>query len=272
MPEIRIPTLSIVIPAFNEESRLGDTLERICAFCHGRLAPGADGALPWEVLVVDDGSADATLAVALAFADRGVRALRLEENQGKGAALRHGVLATRGARVLISDADLSTPIEDYDLLLPHLARAPLVFGSRARRDSRLTRRQPFYREWMGKTFNKLIWLAGVRGVADTQCGFKLFDGLVARRLFGLLTTPGFAFDVELAWLARRLGHGISEVGVTWHNSPASRVHILIDPPKMLLEVARFRWRHRKGIVEMAARSQSVTLNPAGDLSEAPGDL
>jgi dolichyl-phosphate beta-glucosyltransferase len=231
------PELSVVIPAYNEGERLGSSLRRILDHLRQRH-------LDHELLVVDDGSRDATANAAGTFAGEGVRVLRLPENRGKGAALREGVLASRGRRVLLTDADLSTPIEELAKLESHLAEAPVVLGSRAVPGARILRRQPLYRELMGKTFNKLIRLAGVRGLADTQCGFKLLDGEVARVLFERLITPGFACDVELVWLARRLGHRVVEVGITWIDSPATRVRPLADPPRMLLEILRFRWHHR----------------------------
>lgn len=232
-----LPTLSIVIPAFQEEARLGDSLERILAYLDGR---GIDA----EVVVVDDGSRDGTAAVASSRGDERVRVLRQPVNRGKGAALRRGVGASRGRRVLVTDADLSTPIDELARLEAALAEGEVAIGSRGMASSNVVRRQPLYRELMGRTFNLLIRLGGVRGIRDTQCGFKLFEGEVARRLFALLTTPGFAYDVEIVWLARRLGYRVVEVGVCWVDSPSSRVHVLRDPPRMLLELLRFRWRHR----------------------------
>lgn len=231
------PSLSVVVPAYNEAERLGATLDRVLAHLEKRDES-------FEILVVDDGSADATTEIARGFVARGVRPLRLAQNRGKGAALRHGVLASRGVRVLLTDADLSTPIEDLERLEPHLDEAPVVVGSRAVADSRVTRRQPFYREAMGKTFNRIVQAVAVSGIRDTQCGFKLLDGEIARDLFERSVTAGFAYDVELIWLARRLGHRVVEIGVRWENSPSSRVHPLRDPLHMLLEIARFRWHHR----------------------------
>ena len=149
----------------------------------------------------------------------------------------------RGRRILLSDADFSTPIEDLAKLEPHLGSAALVLGSRSVRDSNVTRRQPLYRMWMGKVFNKIIRVLAVREIHDTQCGFKLLDGDVARSLFADLLTTGFAFDVELVWLAQRRGLQVEEVGVRWEDSPSSRVSLLRDPPKMLWDVLRFRWLH-----------------------------
>ena len=231
------PELSVVIPAFNEARRIGPSLERVSDFLQGR-------GTPYEILVADDGSTDGTSAVVVDAEVPHAKVLKSLRNQGKGAAVRRGVLASVGRRVLLSDADLSTPIEDLAKLEERLAVAPVVLGSRAVKDSQVLKHQPMYRELMGKTFNKLIRLAGVWGIQDTQCGFKLLDGEVARRLFEEIVTPGFAFDVELVWLARRAGFEVAEVGVRWVNSPDSRVRPLIDPARMLFEICLFRWRHR----------------------------
>jgi dolichyl-phosphate beta-glucosyltransferase len=232
------PELSIVIPAFDEEGRLGPSLRRVLDY----LARRGDGA---EVLVVDDGSRDATADVARGFAAEGVRLLAHGGNRGKGAAVRTGLAASRGRRVLVTDADLSTPIEDLERLEPHLAEADLVLGSRALADSEITLRQPRYRELMGKSFNLLVRAAGIRGIRDTQCGFKLLDGEAARRLAEALTVERFAYDVELVFLAQRLGYRVREVAVRWADSPASRVHPVYDSLSMLRDLARLRWRHRR---------------------------
>lgn len=233
-----IPDLSVVIPAFNEAQRLAPTLESVLAFVEGR-------GQAFEVLIVDDGSTDATASIATTFAPRGVRTIRLDRNRGKGAALRAGVAASRGRLVLLTDADLSTPITELARLEPELGAAPVVIGSRAVADSRITRHQPRHREWMGKTFNRILRLLGVARHQDTQCGFKLLEGDLARSLFAALTIDRFAYDVELLWLAERRGHRVVEVGVTWHDSPASTVHPLRDAARMLVDVLRFRFRHRR---------------------------
>jgi dolichyl-phosphate beta-glucosyltransferase len=229
--------LSIVIPAYNEALRLGPTLERILAYLAGR-------GLAHEILVVDDGSDDGTAEVAAAFANQGVALHRQGRNRGKGAALRAGVLASRGAEVLLVDADLSTPIEDLERLEPYLAGAQVVLGSRSVPGANVTLHQPFYRELMGRIFNVLIRLLGVRGFRDTQCGFKLLDGEAARQIFGDLRTDRFAFDVEMVWLARRLGYRVAEVGVTWANSPRSSVDPIQDSARMIWDVLMMRLRHR----------------------------
>jgi dolichyl-phosphate beta-glucosyltransferase len=234
------PRLSVVVPAYNEAARIGPTLDRLCAF--GESVPGG-----MEILVVDDGSTDGTSDLALQPQYREVRSLRwlrLAKNRGKGAALRTGVLASAGAEVLLCDADLSTPIEEYARLRPHLDRADVVLGSRSVAESRITRRQPAYRELMGRLFNVVVRVVAVGGIRDTQCGFKLLRGDLARGLFADLRIDRFAYDVELVWLARRRGATVTEVGVAWHDSPASSVHALRDSARMLVDVLKIRWRHR----------------------------
>ncbi|MFL6289677.1 MAG: dolichyl-phosphate beta-glucosyltransferase [Thermoanaerobaculia bacterium] len=228
--------ISVVIPAYNEAERLGSTLERAVDYLSRR-------GLSYEVLVVDDGSRDRTVEVAEGFAGRGVRVIRHERNRGKGAAIRTGVAATRGAEVLLSDADASTPIEELEKLQRWLPEAPVVLGSRAVAGADVRRHQPFYRELMGKTFNRIIRLAGVHGLNDTQCGFKLLEGNAAREIGAELTIDGFAYDVELVWLARRHGYKVVEVGVVWVDSPDSRVDPIRSSLSMLRDVVRMRFRH-----------------------------
>jgi dolichyl-phosphate beta-glucosyltransferase len=228
--------LTIVIPAFNESRRLGPTLRRVVDYLKQK-------GHPYEVLVIDDGSTDATAEVAQAFAPEGVRVLRQEVNRGKGAVVKVGVLASQGREVLLLDADLSTPIEDLEKLRPRLAEAQVVLGSRSVEGSDILTHQPFYREMMGRTFNFIIQVVGVRGLRDTQCGFKLLDGDVARKLFSELQIERFAYDVELVWLARRHGYNVIEVGVRWADSPASKVNPMTDSARMFWDVMALRWRY-----------------------------
>lgn len=227
--------LSVVIPAFNEARRLAPTLAEVLSFLERRGES-------FEVLVADDGSTDATSTVAEEFSSRGVRVVRLPQNRGKGAAVRAGVGASRGERLLISDADLSTPIAELEHLERHLGEVPLVFGSRGQRDSRVVRYQPWYRQAMGRGFNLIIRALGVGGVSDTQCGFKLLDGEIARALFAEMTVDGFAFDVELLLRARRRGLVVAEVGVEWANAEGSRVHPVWSSLGMLRDVLGLRLR------------------------------
>jgi dolichyl-phosphate beta-glucosyltransferase len=148
--------------------------------------------------------------------------------------------------VLLSDADASTPIEELEKLQRRLPEAPVVLGSRAVAGADIRQHQPFYRELMGKTFNRLIRLVGVHGLYDTQCGFKLLEGEAAREIGAELTVDGFAYDVELVWLARRHGYRVIEVGVIWVDSPDSRVDPVRSSLAMLRDVVRMRLRHSGG--------------------------
>lgn len=229
--------LSVVIPTYNEASRIGESLQSMLPFLERR-------GKTFEILVVDDGSVDATVEVASEFSHRGVWVLELARNRGKGAALRHGVVASRGERVLLSDADLSTPIQEVERLEPLLDRADVILGSRSVEGARIEQHQPWHRVWMGKIFNLLIRALGIGDFHDTQCGFKLIRGDLARALFPKLTVDRFAWDVELIWEARRAGLTLIEVGVEWHDSPASRVRPMRDAPQMFLDVLRVRFRPR----------------------------
>lgn len=231
--------ITVVIPAYNEAKRLGSTLERAVDYLSRR-------GVSYEILVVDDGSRDRTIEVAEAFAGKGVRVIPHERNRGKGAAIKTGVLASQGAEVLLSDADSSTPIEEVEKLQRRLPEAPVVLGSRSVAGADIRQHQPFYRELMGKTFNRIIRIAGVRGLNDTQCGFKLLRGDVAREVGAELTIDGFAYDVELVWLARRRGYQVVEVGVVWVDSPDSRVDPIRSSLAMLRDVVRMRIRHSGG--------------------------
>ena len=235
------PRLTVVIPAYNEEKRILDTLGRV----HDHLASQDYTS---EILVVDDGSIDDTLHVVQGFADEhsSVRTLHHEPNRGKGYAVRAGVLSARGENVLICDADLATPIEELDSFWKHLsAGADIVIASRALADSRLVQRQPPYREFAGRMFNFLVQVLAVPGIHDTQCGFKLVRGEVGRHVFALCTLNGFSFDIEMLHIALRLGYRIAEVPVAWYHRPGSKVRMLRDGPAMLMDLLRMRVRHAR---------------------------
>ncbi len=232
------PELSIVVPAFNEALRVGATLEKLVSWAES-------SARRCEIVVVDDGSHDATAEVVSLYASRGVRLVRLAVNRGKGAALTAGVAASRGRSVLLCDADLSTPIEEVERLESCLEEADLVFGSRALPDSEITRRQPPARVLAGRLFNWAVRLCGVRGVRDTQCGFKLLRAEAAHVLFPKLLIEGFAFDVELLWLAGQHGYRVREVAVEWRDDRQSRVRVVRDGVRMLFDVLRIRRLHAR---------------------------
>ena len=226
--------LSVVIPAYNEQERLGSTLARVTAWLRAR-----GGA--WEVIVADDGSRDRTREVAQACA--GVRLVALPQNRGKGAAVRAGMLAAEGDRVLFSDADLATPIEELDKLGAALdAGADIAIASRALDGAQIETRQHPVRELMGRTFNTIVRVLVLGGIKDTQCGFKLFTRAAAHDLFGRATIDGFAFDVEILWLARGR-YQIAEVPVVWRHVEESKVSPGTDAMRMFADVIRLRLRH-----------------------------
>jgi len=230
--------LSIVVPAFNEELRLPRTIERIESFMDARGAP-------YELILVDDGSMDGTrqLMQAAAAAHAGVRVEVLPHNRGKGRALAVGVEAAKGDRILLTDADLSTPIEELDKLEAALSNgAGVAIASRALRRSRVEISQPFYRVVMGKGFNLIVQAILLPGIWDTQCGFKLFRGDVAHAVFEGLTTDGFAYDPEVLYRARRRGVKIAEVPVVWRNSAPTKVSAFRSSLDMLKHVVRVRLR------------------------------
>jgi dolichyl-phosphate beta-glucosyltransferase len=230
--------LSIVIPAFNEESRIGPTLRRV----RGYLA-GKDFAS--EIIVVDDGSRDRTAAAATEAlpASAEGRLLSRARNRGKGYAVREGVLAARGDWILFSDADLSTPIEEMDKFLARLDEGfDVLIGSRALPGSAILVRQSPIREAMGKTFNLLVRLLVLRGFRDTQCGFKLFRREAARAVFSAARIAGFGFDVEALRLCRALGVRVLEIPVVWRNSAPSKVRLVSGSLGMIADLVRIRLR------------------------------
>ncbi|WP_176732432.1 dolichyl-phosphate beta-glucosyltransferase [Streptomyces sp. MnatMP-M17] len=231
--------LSVVVPAYNEEARLRPTLDAIRA--HLRADPDRWG--EWELIVVDDGSTDGTAAIAAEAAahEPRIQLLRSDGNHGKGHALRQGVLASHGRRVLVTDADLATPIDELDRLDKQLTADGdgAAIGSRAHPDASIEVRQLALREWLGRLGNRLIRLVAVDGISDTQCGFKLFDGERARVAFAESRLDGWSIDVEILRHFRRSGWPVTEVPVRWAHQPGSKVRPL-DYGKVLLELARLR--------------------------------
>lgn len=228
--------LSIVIPAYNEEKRIGPSLEKIRAYL-------ARKPFTSEVIVVDDGSTDRTAQVAREALEGRIlyEVSRREKNIGKGFSVREGVLASSGQVILFTDADLSTPIDELDKFLQRLDEGfDMVIGSRAIPGCEIRVRQAAPREAMGRFFNRLVRLFVMRGCPDTQCGFKALRRGPAIDLFSKLQTRGFSFDVELLVLARKAGYRIAEIPVVWCNSPPSRVRIIRSSWQMLKELWRIR--------------------------------
>jgi len=249
--------ISVVIPAYNEESRLGATLDRVLAYMQEK---GHEH----EIIVVNDGSRDGTAAIAGRYTDRGVRLLENPGNRGKGYSVRHGMLEASRDLVLFSDADLSTPIEEADrLAAPVLeGRAEVAIGSRAVTGANVEVSQPFYRVAMGKIFNRFVRVIALGGIADTQCGFKLFTRDAARAVFSKQRFEGFSFDVEVLFIARKLGYRIAEVPVRWLNSPDTKVSAVRDSIAMFVDLFRVRWNGIRGAYRRAAGIQA-TLDEKG---------
>jgi dolichyl-phosphate beta-glucosyltransferase len=222
-----LPSLSIVIPAYNEERRLPPTLAAVRAYLDARAYHDA------EILVVDDGSRDGTAALveAVARQDHRVRLLRNPGNRGKGYSVRHGMLEARGEWILFSDADLSAPIEELDKLLPAAieGRAQVAIGSRALDRSLIGVHQARSRELVGIALNRVMRLATGLPFADTQCGFKLYARDAARLIFPRQQLDGFSFDVEDLFIARVLGLPAIEVGVRWNNVEGTKVGLMVGP-------------------------------------------
>ena len=230
--------LSVVIPTFNEEARIADSLSKVIEYLQGQD-------YSWEVVVADDGSTDRTVGlVGQAIAGHpNVRILHLQ-HRGKGWAVKNGMLAAKGEFRLLCDADLSVPILQVERLLPPTGpMADIVLGSREA-DGAIRIGEPVGRHIMGRIFSRLVNSLAVPGLADTQCGFKVFRADAVQDLFPRLTLDGFAFDVELIHLAGKRGLTYSEVGVDWYYRPQSKVRPLRDALAMTLDLFKILWRHR----------------------------
>jgi glycosyltransferase involved in cell wall biosynthesis len=237
------PFLSIVIPAYNEALRLGNTLEKVRQYLESRNYAG-------ELLVVDDGSTDQTgeFLQEVQRLHPALRVLRNDSNRGKGFSVRRGVLEARGELVLFTDADLSAPIEETNKLLAALesSGADAVVGSRALQRRLIGVHQPWWREWAGRAFNHLVRFFTGLNIRDTQCGLKLFRRASTRRAFELQRVHGFGFDPEVLFLIERFGGKVVEVPVRWNDNPATKVRFLRDALRMFLDLITLRWRAATG--------------------------
>jgi len=234
------PFLSIIIPAYNEAKRLPPSLGRIQSF----LAYQEYSA---EVLVVENGSSDDTLAIAKSFQDRMPNLIVLTETQrGKGLAVRRGMLAAQGHYRFLCDADLSMTIEQVNRFIPPaLDKVDVAIGSRELPDS--TRYdEPNYRHLIGRVFNAMVrWLV-LPGIQDSQCGFKCFRDEVAKAVFPLQTMNGMSFDAEVLFIARKLGFSLKEVAIDWYFDPDSRVRLVQDSLRMGLDLLKIRLNASQG--------------------------
>jgi len=265
--------LSIVVPVFNEERRLPALLDRLDAEADATLVPAQLELV--EVIVVDDGSDDATPAIleASTHLPGRLRSIRLPAHLGKGAAVKAGARAARGDRILMTDVDLSTPLEEVARLSAELDRGiDFAMGSRSLPDSDVVVHQPAHRELAGKTFNLLFRLATGLAWRDTQCGFKLFLRSTTRELFELQRVNGFAYDAELCVNADRLGLRVSEVPVRWVNNEDTRVTLFGSSLQMALDLARIAWRARRLKRPVDDSAQRVVVDDASGGREQAVDL
>ena len=230
--------ISVVIPAFNEEDRIEATLSSIVNYFSTR-----DNS--YEVLVVDDGSTDKTIDVVKRVQEQNpeVRFLGYPKNRGKGYAVRFGMLNSLGKIILFNDADGASPIEELSRLEAAInSGADIAIGSRAMYSRDTSVETVLYRKLIGRTFNGIVNLLLLPGIADTQCGFKLFKREIARHIFSRQKAERFSFDVEILFLARKSGCRIVEVPINWHNIPGSKVNLIKDSLDMFCDLLRFRLR------------------------------
>ncbi|OGX15624.1 MAG: hypothetical protein A2166_02510 [Omnitrophica WOR_2 bacterium RBG_13_41_10] len=239
--------ISVVIPAYNENVRIVKTLEKTLDYfeIHNYL---------YEIIIIDDASTDVTynLVDSLSRGHSNIKILRNRKNMGKGFSVKRGVLESRGDYVLFSDADLSTPIEEIEKFFPHFNKGyDIVIGSRALKDSQILLKQPWYRKNMGKIFNLLVRLFIIKGIKDTQCGFKCFRKEVAHKIFSLQRLNGFCFDVEILYIAKSLGYKIKEVPIIWLNCLQSRVAIFNDSICMFFDLFKIKFNNLRKFYDVA---------------------
>jgi len=236
--------ISIVIPAYNEEQRIESTIRSIDAFMAG-------SALSYEILVVDDGSADDTVGLVRRLGEElsQVACIATRPNRGKGHAVRVGMLAARGAVRLMCDADGSIPAEEIPTVVNpiRLGETDIAIGSRYSDGASFARRQPWYRRAWSRLANRVVQRTLVGGIRDTQCGFKAFTAEAAGEVFTRTLIDGWAFDLEALALARRMGLVVTEHGVSWSDDPRSKINPIRDAIKVVRELLVIRANLRAGV-------------------------
>ena len=233
------PTLSVIIPAYNEERGVRGTLRLLSAYLAARE-------WQWEVRVVDDGSTDGTRQIVEEFSRSEPRVvLQAEPHRGKGGAVRAGMLASRAAYRFMCDADLSMPVREIDRFMPPAFDTDVAIGSREGIGARRVG-EPLFRHVAGRVFNSLVRFSTIRDIQDTQCGFKMFSAAAAETIFPRVTVEGWAFDIEVLYLARLHNLRVREIPIEWHFRADSRLRMGRDSITMLREVMRVRRRARRG--------------------------
>lgn len=247
---ISTPRLAVIIPAYNESERILPTLERLAEYF-------SNVDYSWKVVVISDGSMDNTGEIVKQFASEhsGFELDEYHPNRGKGFAVRKGMIEQDAEYILFSDADLAAPIEEIEKLWPKIESGDdIAIGSRPLKESNLEIRQPWYREFLGRAFNTAVQLMAVRGIKDTQCGFKLFRRDVARDVFSRCKLDGFGFDFESLMIARDLNYKITEVPIRWSHQEGSKVVLMRDGPRMLGDLVRLRTWGKKGRLKLRHES------------------
>lgn len=232
--------LSVIIPAFNEEKRIESSLEKITQYLEKNIEN-------YEVLVIDDGSTDATIEIVKKFKDKKVRLIQNTKNMGKGFSVKIGMINAKYDPLLFTDADLSTPIEETKKFLEAIQQgADIVIASRNIPGSNIQVEQPKYRQVLGKAFPILVKNMVLPDINDTQCGFKMFKKDVGRKIFPRQTLKRFAFDVEILFIAKELGYNIKELPVTWIDKEGSKLSPVKDSLRMFNEIAKIKYNQWKG--------------------------
>ena len=239
---MKLPFLSIVIPAHNEETRLPRALGQVFAFLDNQDYSS-------EVIVVENGSTDRTLEVAQKFGLNfpNLRVLH-EDLPGKGRAIRRGVLEAHGEYRFSADADLSMPVEEVNRFLPPACSSDIAIASREAPGA-IRYNEPAYRHLTGRIYNYLIRSLVLPGLQDTQCGFKCFRASVAEDVFRFQTLTGWSFDVEILYISRCRGYTIAELGVPWYYNPGSKVNVLHDSWRMFFDLLTIRRNARRGVYD-----------------------
>jgi len=239
--------LSVIIPAHNEENRLPKALEQVLGFLNKQP-------FSFEVIVVENGSTDGTLAIAQKYAEEHEQVRVLQSERGKGAAVRRGMLEAQGEYRFMCDADLSMPVEEmYKFIPPALDNVEIAIASREAKGA-VRHNEPYYRHLGGRGINLMIQMLILPGLNDTQCGFKCFRADVAEKLFNLQVLHGWSFDIELLYLARRYGYGVHEVPVHWYHDTDTKVRALQDAIRMIQDIFRIHVNAWRGVYNEARTS------------------
>ncbi|MBL7147206.1 MAG: glycosyltransferase family 2 protein [Nanoarchaeota archaeon] len=232
--------MSIVIPAYNEEKRIESSLIKIIDYCKSNFED-------YEIIVVDDCSKDKTNEIVTKYRDSNLKVFRNIINKGKGYSTKRGILEAKYSLVLFTDSDLATPIKELKKFVDYINHGhDIIIASRNLKESDIRVEQPFYRQLMGKTFPLLVNLIALRGFKDTQCGFKLFKTDIAKKIVRLQTFERFSFDVELLFIAKKLGYKIKEAPVVWIDKEGSKVSPIKDSTKMLIDLFKIQYNNFLG--------------------------